>query len=88
MEGEMYLPLLVRGTQVLQEEGRGGEGGEWNIFFFIGRKHDQWQNQNKYERTQMSVFTLVGGHKPEDLAMMGKGLHDREDMGFALCWLH
>lgn len=36
----------------------------------------------------MSVFTLVGGRKPEDLAMMGKSLHDREDVGFALCRLH
>lgn len=30
----------------------------------------------------MSAFTLVGGHKPEDLALVGKSMPKREDMGF------
>lgn len=51
------------------------------------KKHDQWQNQNKYERIQMSAFTLVGGHKPEELALLGKSMPKREDMGFATYWL-
>lgn len=35
----------------------------------------------------MSAFALIGGHKPEDLALVGKSMPTREDMGFVSYWL-
>lgn len=88
MEDGTYLPFLARSIQILQKEEGGEEKKEEEThILYRKKKHDQWQNQNKYERIQMSAFTLVGGHKPEELALLGKSMPKREDMGFATYWL-